>query len=180
MNKNRLFGACVAVTLSLLGNGVILAAEAAEKLEVTVEIPQLNVGGYHRPYVAVWVQDADAKVVQNVAVWYQLKGKKKGSGTKWLPDLRQWWRRSGRELEMPVDGISGATRPVGKHELTIDSKAALAQLKPGQYALVVEAAREHGGRELVKVPFSWPATAEQSYAVSGEKELGEVTLTVRP
>ena len=28
----------------------------------------------------------------------------------------------------------------------------LAQLKPGQYAVVVEAAREVGGRELLRIP----------------------------
>ena len=32
----------------------------------------------------------------------------------------------------------------------------LAQLKPGQYAVVVEAAREVGGRELLRIPFQWP------------------------
>ena len=32
---------------------------------------------------------------------------------QWLPDLRQWWRKSGRTLQVPVDGVTGPTRPAG-------------------------------------------------------------------
>lgn len=178
MKNARLFGALFPLTFSLFAAGAAIAAEEeTPKLAASVEIPQLNVGGYHRPYVAVWVEDAEDKVVENAAVWYQLKGKRgKGAGTKWLPDLRQWWRTTGRDLQLPIDGVSGATRPAGKHELSIGDK----DLKPGNYVLIVEAAREHGGRELVEVPFAWPATEAKTYAAAGTKELGEVSLTVRP
>ena len=41
----------------------------------------------------------------------------------------------------------------GKHALAFNGAAKpLAQLKPGQYAVVVEAAREVGGRELLRIP----------------------------
>ncbi|MCC9604753.1 DUF2271 domain-containing protein [Blastopirellula sp. JC732] len=180
MNRTRLCGLLVAATFSLLA-GVALADDEANKLEATVEIPQLNIGRYHRPYVAVWIANSKDEMVQNVAVWYQLKGRGgKGGGTKWLPDLRQWWRDGGRNSQMPIDGISGATRPAGKHELAVDDQDALTKLKPGKYSLVVEAAREHGGRELVVVPFVWPAKEEKSYSSKGTNELGEITLTVRP
>ena len=66
--------------------------------------------------------------------------------------MRQWWRRSGRNQQFPVDGVSGATKPAGKHALAFNGAAKpLAQLKPGQYAVVVEAAREVGGRELLRI-----------------------------
>src|SRR5690606_10447352 len=94
---------------------VLLSAPlAAAELEVSVEIPRLDVAEYHRPYVALWLEKPDQSHVANLAVWYDLKMKNK-EGEKWLKDLRQWWRRSGRGLEMPVDGVSGATRPVGQH-----------------------------------------------------------------
>ncbi|MBP8742173.1 MAG: DUF2271 domain-containing protein, partial [Pseudoxanthomonas sp.] len=46
--------------------------------------------------------------------------------------------------------------------------------------LVVEAVREVGGRELVKIPFSWPAKAPQSGKAQGSSELGAVTLAIKP
>ena len=100
-------------------------------LGLSVEIPQLPVAEYHRPYVAIWIEGADQNIAANLAVWYQVRG----DHTKWLPDLRQWWRRGGRDLKVPVDGVTGATRPVGQHLLKFDAaQAPLAELKPGQYA----------------------------------------------
>src|SRR5690606_6386101 len=121
----------------------------AAELSLDVEIPRLEVAEYHRPYVAVWIEREDASVAANLAVWYQQdKPDNRGeSGTKWLPDLRQWWRRSGRALTLPVDGVTGATRPVGTHTLQFSSDSApLNALGAGQYNVVIEAAREVGGR----------------------------------
>ena len=83
-----------AALLTLGLNSIASANDDTIKLEATVEIPKLNVSEYHRPYVAVWVQDQNRNVVANLAVWYQMKKGNEGEGTKWLPDLRQWWRRS--------------------------------------------------------------------------------------
>lgn len=153
--------------------------EAAD-LHVTVEIPRLDVAEYHRPYVALWIERPDQQHVADLAVWYDLK-LKDDEGEKWLKDLRLWWRRSGRGLDMPVDGLSGATRPVGTHTLRFArDDAALATLEPGEYRLVVEAAREVGGRELLRVPFNWPAEAEQTHQAQGESELGRIALTLQP
>jgi hypothetical protein len=152
----------------------------AAELQVTVEIPRLQVAEYHRPYIAIWLEKPDQSHVADLAVWYDMK-MKDNEGQKWLKDLRQWWRRSGRSLEMPVDGISSATRAVGSHTLSFDSdKAPLRDMPPGDYRLVVEAAREVGGRELLRVPFSWPASEQQSHQAQGESELGAVSLTLKP
>jgi hypothetical protein len=152
------------------------AADAAD-LTLNVEIPQLPVAEYHRPYVAIWIEDANQTIAANLAVWYQVRG----DHTKWLPDLRQWWRRGGRDLKVPVDGLTGATRPVGQHSLKFDaSQAPLAGLKPGQYALVVEAVREVGGREALRLPFEWPIKSAKREAAKGSKELGAVALTLNP
>ncbi|QDV70013.1 hypothetical protein Poly24_37320 [Rosistilla carotiformis] len=157
------------------------APATAAEIELSIEIPRLNVSEYHRPYVAAWIQTADRKQIRNLTVWYQMRDTNEGHGTKWLPDLRQWWRISGRSLDVPVDGVTGATRPVGKHSLTFtDKQPQLADLPAGEYTLIVEASREVGGRELVKIPFKWPATSSQTLDAQGEKELGEVTLSVKP
>jgi len=170
------------VTLTIALSGLLATSPAyATTLDITVEVPKLNVAEYHRPYVAVWLEGADQKVAANLSVWYQQTGNSEGHGTKWLPDLRQWWRKSGRTLEVPVDGVTGPTRPVGTHGLSFkDSQPALKQLAPGNYTLVVEAVREVGGRELVKVPFTWPAKTAQAGSAQGSTELGKVTLAVKP
>ena len=170
------------VTLTIALSGLLATSPAyATTLDITVEVPKLNVAEYHRPYVAVWLEGADQKVAANLSVWYQQTGNSEGHGTKWLPDLRQWWRKSGRTLDVPVDGVTGPTRPVGTHALSFkDSQPALKQLAPGNYTLVVEAVREVGGRELLKLPFAWPAKAAQAASAQGSTELGKVTLAVKP
>ncbi|WP_205757577.1 DUF2271 domain-containing protein [Lysobacter enzymogenes] len=155
-----------------------LPAFAAD-LELNIEIPRINAAEYHRPYVAAWIEKADNSVASNLVVWYDVD-MKNGEGTKWLKDMRQWWRRSGRTLSMPVDGVSGATRPVGQHAVAFKGGAKqLAGLAPGSYTLVVEAAREVGGREMVTIPFEWPAKA-QKLSAQGKTELGKVGLVVKP
>src|SRR3954468_12208395 len=117
------------------------ATAGAADLTVTVEIPNLPVAEYHRPYVAIWVEAADQAIAAHLALWYQLRG----DHTKWLPDLRQWWRRGGRDVQVPVDGLTGATRPAGQHILKFDAAAEpLSRLRPGRYELVIEAVREVG------------------------------------
>lgn len=159
----------------------LLASPAmAADLSLKIEIPRLTVAEYHRPYVAVWLERPDQSVVTNLAVWYDLK-LKNNEGTKWLKDMRQWWRRTGRELAMPVDGITGATRAPGEHALTFPNAASqLAALPAGEYRIVVEAAREVGGRELVRLPFHWPPAGTQNVRAQGEHELGAIQVDLKP
>jgi len=155
------------------------ATAAAAEMTVTINIPRLDVAEYHRPYLAAWIERADQSVAANLAVWYEVKNTKEGA--KWLADLRQWWRRSGRDQALPIDGVTGATRPAGQHILKFDSRQGpLSSLAPGSYSLVVEAVREVGGREVVKVPFTWPATAAANASASGKTELGAISLSLIP
>jgi hypothetical protein len=95
--------------------------------------------------------------------------------------MRQWWRRTGRELTMPADGLSSPTRAPGTHQLKFDAAAKpLNGLTPGSYQLVIEAAREVGGRELLRVPFEWPPKAPAIAQAKGESELGTVALKLTP
>ena len=163
-----------------IGSLLALPAQAAD-VNVSVQIPQLKVAEYHRPYVAVFVEDGTGRHAANLAVWYMSRDTSEGHGTKWLPDLRQWWRRSGRTLAVPVDGVTGPTRPAGTHELGFDdSHPELSKLAPGEYTLVVEAVREVGGRELLRIPFSWPVKSAQSGRAQGSSELGAVSLRLTP
>lgn len=152
------------------------AVAAAATLTVDVEVPTLNVAEYHRPYVALWLEPAAGEPV-NLAVWYDLK-LKDNEGEKWLKDMRLWWRKTGRTLTMPVDGVSGATRVPGRHTVTFaGDQAPLAGLPAGDYTLHVEAAREVGGREVVSIPFTWPAPNSPTEA-RGNSELGRIRVAV--
>lgn len=162
-------------------SGLLMAplASRAADVELSIEVPRIDAAEYHRPYAAIWIERPDQTFAANVAVWYQLRDSAKGEkGTTWLKDLRSWWRKSGRELAMPVDGVSGATRAPGVHRLTVPG-ARLASLTPGTYQLAVEFARETGGREILRVPFQWPAQAAPAKA-KGTHEIGQVQLTVKP
>jgi hypothetical protein len=173
----------VQVRYSLALAALFGAPAFAAGLSVNIEVPRLNVAEYHRPYVAAWIERPDQSVATTLAVWYDIrnKGTAEGEGTKWLKDMRQWWRRTGRELQMPIDGVSGATRPAGKHQLNFaEGSVQLPKLAPGAYKLYVEAAREVGGREIVSIPFQWPPTQSDQPAVMGKSELGEVKLELRP
>ena len=151
--------------------GTLIAGPAAAAGTVSVTIPRLNVAEYHRPYVAGWIDPAGGGASRSLFVWYDIKKAGNEPGTKWLSELRAWWRKGGRSLAMPADGISGATRAPGTYTIPLP-----ADLKPGAYVLNVEAARETGGRELVSVPIAVPAKAAGG---TGKAELGAVTLSAK-
>jgi hypothetical protein len=162
---------------------LLVAASApsfASDLSVSVELPRLQVAEYHKPYVAVWIENDSNKVVSNLAVWYDVD-MRNNEGEKWLKDMRQWWRRTGRNLDLPVDGMSGATRGPGTHQMRFSlEQAQLQNLPAGNYRLRVEAAREVGGRELINLPFTWPQTKTTTFKQAGNSELGAILFTINP
>ena len=153
----------------ILAAGVVSAPVAAGTINVT--IPRLTVAEYHKPYVAVWLEPANGGPARTLAVWYDVAKKGNEPGTKWLSDLRTWWRKGGRNLNLAADGVSGATRAPGAYRIPLP-----ADLKPGAYVLNVEAARENGGRELVQVPMNVPV---RDASATGKTELGTVSISVR-
>ena len=168
------------ILLSVGLSGLMAAPALAADMEISIEIPKLDVAEYHKPYVAVWLEGPDKKVAANLAVWYDVANAKK-EGDKWLKDLRQWWRRTGRELTVPADGLTSATRAPGTHDLKLDAgHPALKDLAAGQYELIVEAAREVGGREVLRIPLQWPPKEGTSLDAKGEHELGAVAVNVKP
>ncbi|WP_448662022.1 DUF2271 domain-containing protein [Sphingomonas sp. CJ20] len=164
-------------TAALGGVAVFPAGAAAQTLDVSITIPKLTVAEYHRPYVAIWLEKEGA-APRTLSVWYDVN-KRGGEGTKWLRDIRQWWRASGRTMQFPADGVSGATRAPGVQKLRLTAgSGAMPALSGGTYTLVIEAAREVGGREVVRVPFTWNGTSATASA-KGASELGAVSLTVK-
>ena len=163
------------LTLALSATAVAAIADPAlaADLTVSVEIPRLSVAAYHRPYVAVWIERPDNTAVRTMAVWYETSNV--AEGKDWLKDMRTWWRRGGRAMTMPADGISSATKAPGRHTVTVPA-ARLRDLPAGNYVIVVEAARELGGREVVRVPFRWGGA--NTARATGSTELGAVSVNV--
>jgi hypothetical protein len=157
-----------ASNLVLLGGALAGPAVAGT---ITVTIPAQKVAEYHRPYVAIWLEPVGGGTARTIALWYETRKTGKDAGTKYLADLRAWWRKGGRSMTLPVDGVSGATRAPGQYSVALP-----ANIKPGHYVLNVEAARETGGRELITLPLSVPNPNAKG---SGKTELGAVTISAR-
>lgn len=157
--------------------GLAATPAIAGDMTIGIEIPRMSVAEYHAPYVAVWIEKPDETAVKTLAVWYDTRNPK-GEGATWLKDMRQWWRRAGRSMTMPVNGVSGPTKAPGKHQIVVPATR-LKDLAPGSYNLVVEAAREVGGREVVKIPFKWDGKAARG-AAAGKSELGAVSVSIKP
>lgn len=159
----------------------------AATLSLAVELPRTDAASYYRPYVAVWIESpSEKRVVGTLAVWYDTR-LKNDLGRGWLRHLKTWWRSGGDKLALPIDGVSGATRPAGTHGLRFDGDTGpMARLPAAHYELVVEAARENGGRDLLRLPFKWPGGGgdgeggTQTRTVQGERELGAVRLAIEP
>jgi hypothetical protein len=148
-----------------------ISANSGVEITLDIEIPKFNVSEYHAPYLATWIEIEDRKTIIATSLWFDEQ-------EKWLKDIRQWWRKTGRNQTKPYDGVTGATRRPGMHKLKLSDMEISNALVPGQYIFLIEAAREVGGREVLKIPFSWPIDNNFTFSVRGEKELGKITLTI--
>lgn len=125
-----------------------------DKYEVAVDFEILQADGfrYHRPYVAVWLEDSMGKSVRTLSLWVQTSRR----GPRWIPDLRRWYAEDQERLRTPgaadlVMTVSSATRMPGKYSLTWDGRDD--KQKPvdqGTYTLNIESAREHGPYQLIR------------------------------
>lgn len=162
-------------TAALGASALVPAAAGAQTIDVTVTLPRMNVAEYHKPYVAFWIEKQGA-APRTVALWYDV-GKRNNAGTKWIRDIRIWWKTAGRSMAVPADGVTSATRAPGTHKLSFTAgRGGMPALSPGSYTLVIEAARESGGRELVRVPFTWNGKTVTASA-KGASELGAISLS---
>ncbi|QYJ79661.1 DUF2271 domain-containing protein [Shewanella acanthi] len=124
------------------------AAFASPNMAIDLTLPEITQGQYHRPYVAVWVEDAKGETVKTLSLWVA------SDGHKWLKDIRRWWRKAGRDDLSFVDGIASATKPAGHYKLNWDlTDDAGKAIEVADYTLFIEVVREHGGRDLVRQAF---------------------------
>lgn len=159
----------IAVAAVLAFGTALTPVHAADTLNIALELPKQEHGPYHRPYVAVWIEDAKEQPVKLIEIWQEKPD--------WIKDLRRFWRKTGRSDQALVDARTGATKGPGKYQLNWkgDDNAGN-PVTAGQYLLVVEAAREHGGRNLVKQAFNWDGSAIDIQVKAGS-EIGAIQLS---
>ena len=128
------------------------------ELAVSLEIQTPEGGGrYRRPYVAVWVENAEGFPVRNLALWVS----KGGAGPfQWLPDLKKWYRADAKRRKVDktdmITTLARATKKPGQYDLVWDGKDDQGKPLPsGDYTINIDAAREHGTyqnlKKLVKI-----------------------------
>ena len=170
--------------LSPLGAGVPAATGAPkwdDRFELVVELtiaPQQGTR-YHRPYVAVWVENAAGAPVRTLCLWVNTNGR----GPRYIRELRRW--TFGTRDEQAAGGpdlvstVSGATRLPGQYTLTWNGRDDRGNLvEQGTYRIFIEAAREHGSYGLMQQELTL-GTQPASANVAGNDEIRRAQLDYR-
>lgn len=144
------------------------AAPAPSRVVIDYEIPPSASERYRQPYLALWVEREDGSAVRQLHVL--------GDRSRWLGELPRWWRHYGRNDPAGALGIARPTRAPGRYTIAWDGRDDRGQAAaPGRYVLRVEAAREHGGREDIAIPFTL-GDATLNLQRQGEREIGRIVL----
>lgn len=145
---------------------------AGYRLTATVEIPDKGGANYERPYVAVWITDAQKQVVKTLLVL--------GPEARWRESNYIFWRRVERMDLGAVSRVARTTRAPGRYEVSWDGRGDDGQVRPrGAYTLNVEASREHGGHSFVALPLSLGASPASARA-EPVQELGPIQVRYGP
>ena len=140
-------------------------------IAIQVTIPEVDSTPYHRPYVAVWLENTQRKGLHTFAFWREQED--------WFKDLRQWWRKIGRKHSPNYDGVSGATRKPSTYELNWDGILTTGKTLPeGEYVLHFESVREQGSREYLRQKIQIKNKVTQHYSIQGQREIGLVTIRI--
>jgi len=141
------------------------------ELSINFEIPVLG-GGALRPFIAVWIEDADKFPVRTLALWYH--------EDRFLTEVKAWYRadrlRLMSESTSIVRSLGAATRPPGKYTFKWDGKDQAGNfVKPGKYTVSVESSREHGTYQIDRQEMTFEGKPQVIDFKPGT-ELGVVTF----
>ena len=110
---------------------------------VNVPLKQPTGGRSKRPYVAVWVEDGQKKVVRTIAFW--------GTKEKYFSEMGYWWRATSGD-EDRLQTVSRATRAPGHYSVIWDGKDDNGRgVDRGRYKICLEVNREHGRHVVEEV-----------------------------
>lgn len=143
------------------------------ELVIKLELATIEGMRVHRPFVAVWVVDADNKPVRQIALWY--------NKPRWLNEMRSWHATYFDDFAAGVGNISSttsATRSPGKYTLKWDGRDDRGNLvKQGTYTVYIEAAREHGTHQLMSQKIT--TKNPQHIDLAGNTEIASASLDYR-
>ncbi|WP_461125597.1 DUF2271 domain-containing protein [Spirosoma aerophilum] len=143
--------------------------KADQELLINFELSQME-GRYHRPFVAVWVEDENHQPVRNLALWY--------NKPRWLPELRAFYSQP-RNSDFNMGSITSATRSPGAYTIQWDGKDNAGQyVKHGKYTVCIEAAREHGTYQLIRQEMDFNGKTKQQ-TLNGNVEIASAALDYR-
>lgn len=170
-HATRGFQDLMAKATETAGGGGDGAFPKNQELAITLALPKMDARRYERPYVAVWVEDKDGKHVATLALW--------GKNRRWVSELTNWWKAD-PESQGRVDAIGRASRGPGEYRLawngTDDAGSAVS---PGEYTVVIEVSREHGGHTTARQKIACgdkPASAD----FTANKEMASASLRYGP
>ncbi len=114
------------------------------QLSIDFNIPEMDISEYAAPYFTLWITDEKRKLVRSLLML--------GDSVRWQEENYVWWRRYGRKEPILVDAISEPSRNPGHYSIVWDGFDDFGQaVCQGNYTLHVEASREHGKHQLVKM-----------------------------
>jgi len=149
------------------------------ELAVDLEIAPQQGYRYHRPYVAVWVEDSGGRPVRTLSLWVNTTGR----GPRYIRELRRWFsmERDQEDSGGPdlVSTVSSATRLPGQYSVTWNGRDDRGNVvDQGSYRVVIEASREHGSYQLMQQELML-ATKPVSADLAGNEEIGRARVEYR-
>ena len=134
-------------------------------------------GKLERPYVAVWIEDAEALLVETVALFYQQDRR----GARWLDHLDRWFSVDAQRIAS--DGIdtaatvSSPTRQAGEYIVAWDGLSNGQVVPAGPYFVCIEAAREEGPYSLIREPLDLNGSLPET-SLPDDEELSNASVRV--
>lgn len=138
-------------------------------LNIEYEVPKVNAGTYHNPYVSIWITDENRTLVRTLLVL--------GKENRWREENYIYWRRFGSNDIKLVDSVSRPTRAPGQYSIKWDGLDDSGKKVPqGKYVLNIEASRERGGHTVQRLELTLNANGAVVEA-KPEGEVGRVRAT---
>ncbi len=138
-------------------------------LNIEYEVPKVNAGTYHNPYLAIWITDENRTLIRTLLVL--------GKETRWKEENYIYWRRFGRNDVKLVDSVSRPTRAPGQYNIKWDGlDDAGKKVAQGKYVLNIEASREKGGHTVQRLELTLGADGAVVEA-KPDGEIGKVRAT---
>jgi len=141
-------------------------------LSVTYAIKNIVAKEYNRPYVAIWLTNDKREKVRDLLLL--------GTSTRWARENSRWWRsRTAIDHQLLLDGLARQTRRPGEYQINwdgFDDNGTYAA--HGTYTLHIEASREKGSHDYLRVKFEHNAqSTRQTITNQGSHEIGQFSLT---